>query len=584
MCEQGQYLEAQPLLSELIAKNPTNSEYHRIQGQILSDQGKPNEAINSLIDALRWDAHNNYALIMMGNIYAKDLDDVEAAMVFYDQVIKNNPKDYIALNNIGANLLREGKTSQAIQYFNQAKSANPKYPQIYAGLGMAYLQERQFTKSFEFFIHGIQLNDQNNELHKHLLGNAYGVAEKVMQSSIADLMLEDYIERFKQRNRNIEIQQSEEIPTAAKIEFAENYQRTKDIVLYNPKFPAYQHLIFHELMHLEMMLEAREISENKLFTSNDKHLQAFKIKLKDYSTFLIQKGFPAEGVDKVLKDLFEGLNRQIFNSSPDLFIEHTLYTKFPHLKPIQFVSLYNLLQNAKKAVTQKEIVELSDAWVLSTSKILNLVNALQFKDLFGLDLIPDFKATAKELAQAKAMYQEFLDYVNDKQAGEEYELIQNWANDLKLDTYFKLVNETNYREANKFTDDILKKIEDDPFDLENEDDQKDAAMQQFLQNHQQLGLNTAVAFFMVEALQFFKSKTTPEIKKIAHEIALQGVHGYHPQKNYKLNLIPHKTFTGYQILAYYYVSWAIAIPEMLTQLHLPFEEEFDLAKKLIAND
>ena len=45
----------------------------------------------------------------------------------------------------------------------------------------------------------------------------------------------------------------------------------------------------------------------------------------------------------------------------------------------------------------------------------------------------------------------------------------------------------------------------------------------------------------------------------------------------KLGSIPNKTFSGYQILAYYYVSWAIAMPEMLAQLQLPFDEEYKLA-------
>ena len=38
-------------------------------GQILSDEGDQEEAINCLIDAPRWDSKNGYALLMMGNIF-----------------------------------------------------------------------------------------------------------------------------------------------------------------------------------------------------------------------------------------------------------------------------------------------------------------------------------------------------------------------------------------------------------------------------------------------------------------------------------------------------------------------------------
>jgi hypothetical protein len=92
----------------------------------------------------------------------------------------------------------------------------------------------------------------------------------------------------------------------------------------------------------------------------------------------------------------------------------------------------------------------------------------------------------------------------------------------------------------------------------------------------------AVVMFMVEALGYFKDMPKEEIKKIAYEIAMQGAQGYDPKKQgYKISAIKGKSFTGNQILAYYYVSWSLAIPEMLGQLGLPFEGEYEMARKVI---
>jgi len=72
--------------------------------------------------------------------------------------------------------------------------------------------------------------------------------------------------------------------------------------------------------------------------------------------------------------------------------------------------------------------------------------------------------------------------------------------------------------------------------------------------------------------------TKEEIKKIAFEIAMQGTQGYRPDKDdYRISSIKGKTFSGYHILAYYYVSWALAIPEMLSQLQLPYDDEYKMA-------
>ncbi len=88
----------------------------------------------------------------------------------------------------------------------------------------------------------------------------------------------------------------------------------------------------------------------------------------------------------------------------------------------------------------------------------------------------------------------------------------------------------------------------------------------------------AVVMFMIDALGYFKTISMDEIKKIAYEIALLGTQGYRPEKtDYRLKFIPGKTFSGYHILAYYYVSWAIAVPEMLDKLQLPYKNEYEMA-------
>ena len=119
LCEEGRYIDAKKILVPLIDKNPTNSEYHRIYAQILSEEGNQDAAINSLIDALRWNPKNGWALILMGNIFAKEKNDLETAKKYYDQSHVVNPKDNIALNNIGANLMQQGKIAEAKVYFER---------------------------------------------------------------------------------------------------------------------------------------------------------------------------------------------------------------------------------------------------------------------------------------------------------------------------------------------------------------------------------------------------------------------------------------------------------------------------------
>ena len=59
-----------------------------------------------------------------------------------------------------------------------------------------------------------------------------------------------------------------------------------------------------------------------------------------------------------------------------------------------------------------------------------------------------------------------------------------------------------------------------------------------------------------------------------------GVTGIHPKKKYSIKSIPDKEFGGYELLAYYYVSWARAIPEKLNSLGLPFSQAYESAIQL----
>ena len=83
--------------------------------------------------------------------------------------------------------------------------------------------------------------------------------------------------------------------------------------------------------------------------------------------------------------------------------------------------------------------------VVTKTKIYNLVGALQFRDLYATDFIVEYNATKIELDTANKFYQEFQEYKVDRKPAEEYELVQHWAEDLKLDDYFELIGENQYR-------------------------------------------------------------------------------------------------------------------------------------------
>src|SRR5690606_5406755 len=119
------------------------------------------------------------------------------------------------------------------------------------------------------------------------------------------------------------------------------------------------------------------------------------------------------------------------------------------------------------------------------------------------------------------------------------------------------------------------------YELEDKDTSKEQKMKKFLGGHTSSDINNAVAMHMVSAIEFFKPMAQAKVKELAFEFAALGMTGIDPnKKGYSIPSIKSKSFTGYQALSYYYVSWAIAVPEMLAQLQMPFDKEFKLAKQM----
>lgn len=584
LCEKGNYHEAKKILSNLLQQNPTNSEYHRIYGQILSEEGDQEEAVNVLIDALRWDSKNEHALVMMGNIFTRYKRDIDTAMKYYDQVLAIAPDNYIAVNNIGANLLQMGKVHEGIEYLEKAHAINPNYPNTLYGLAAGYDKIETPLPAFGFAIQALKaIGNPNDPLYKVTYGLATQIAEGWAKSGAGKQVFQEYKEFLEKKGAiPIKVEAHENLPTAAKIEFAENYDRDHHLIKYKSTATYVHHLMMHELVHLEFVLEAKEEHTNMLFVSgSDKRMQFLRDTDKEQKK-LQKDGFDQATISNFMDGLYNGINLQVYNTPIDLFIEDYLFENYQELRPIQFLSLTKLINEGIAAVTHKQAEKLTPKYIHTASKVLNMVNAIQFRDLYGIDLLKQFNAFPYEVKEAERMWTEFGEYRKDRKPGEEYEIVQHWGEDLRIEKYFELVDEEDFRNRPKTLDEVMKSVEEDPFGTEVDKNFKDRETKKFLDTQEEIGTNQAVMWFMVDALKYFKDMSQTQIKKIAFDIAMVGTQGINPAKghSYKVASIPGKEFSGYHMLAYYYVSWKLAIPEMVKDLNLPFDEEYQLAVTL----
>jgi len=580
LCNKGKFTLAKPILQKLIKENPTVSEYHRILGQILSEEDNQDEAVDKLIDALRWNPDNTSALLMMGNIFAKHRNDIATATKYYDQSLAADPSNYVTLNNIGANLLKLERFEEGRRYLEIANEIKPDYPNTHYNLALYYKTIRDNLNAFDYASSGLKSTGSKDPFEKHLIDLIFVVSNSYLKEFDAALLVDLYVDDLEERGKKkIKKEIDSSISTAAKIEFAENYNREFHLIRYKNTNPSYNHLILHELVHLDLILQAREFeaNTNKLFSVRAEHKNRFITNHEEDFNKLKRVNFTEDIIKNFAESLFTGMNNQIYNAPLDLFIEDFLFNKFPKLRPIQFLSLEALLKEGIKAVTAKE-KKLIPSDILNASTVLNLVSAYQLISLYGLDYTALFNALNEQYRLAKRFFEDYELNKNNHNPGDEYNFVERWAKELKLNEYFDFISERDYHNST-YLDDKLNEIKDDPLGLDKP--LPDDALKQPLSYSSSPAGKMAVTMYCLDALQHFKDKTPKQIKDIAYEIALLGRHGLDPHdadKKLHLASIPNKEFTSLQLLAFMFVAWQTFEPG--ADLNLDFQQEYILAKQM----
>ena len=275
-CEAGKFETAREQLQALVAVEPNNSEYHRLLGQVCTELGEPEAAIDHLIDALRWDPKNVHALLMMGNLQAKHRKEIDTAMRYYEAALEAEPEDHLAANNIAAQFLNLGKWTEAKTWFEKTLAIAPDYPNARHGLSIVLEKSGDVATAFYEATEALRHNGKRDELYHQSLGLAQRLATELVAEGLGKATVQQMCAHLqKQGGTPVRSIADPSIGTAAKLELAENYERDEHVVRYKPEQPGVEHLELHELYHLRYIIEARAAGLNELFTAGASHRDAF---------------------------------------------------------------------------------------------------------------------------------------------------------------------------------------------------------------------------------------------------------------------------------------------------------------------
>lgn len=587
LCQKQKFNEAIKLFEKIVLEDPSVADAWRGMAQAKMMLNRLDEAIVDNNKALQADPSNLWALILMGNIYAHK-QELDKAMAYYEKVVECHPKDVIALNNVGSTYVKMNKFNDAIRAFAKAIDVDDTYINTYYGIAYCYLQKGDVLVAFEYAQDGLRMGKVRPEnpdilpaLQKMLLECANHLTQN---GNYENELQKERAKLEKEGGLPIRFTKDDALSVYAQMRYAKVRNRDYHEVVYNPsKGKVLPHLFMHELMHLEMNIAASKRGENCFVVTKDSQ---FKELQGRYAKFIekISVQIGKSNAEQLFEKLMKGILLQVMNCGLDMLVEKKIYDEHTTLRPVQLISLYNMINEYVQSVKDAEKSGNFPKDIVAANKIMNIATAMHFKDLYHIDLVSKFKATPNEMKVAKQIHDEYLFYAEKGyEPGQEYDFVYTIAGLFDYEDYIEFVPEGEATEEDfyrRLQEDIKKQVKDHPVSVDslvvNE------INRDFREEHSNNPAETMMmSMYMLGAMEYFDSFELEEVHQIAMDIAVVGMGGINPNnKGYKVKSIPNKEFGGYELLAYYYVSFARAIPHLLEKIGLPFADAYQSALQL----
>ena len=144
--KKGRRAKALDLFIEVLAVMPENLDARRNMAKVHLELNNIEMAKKAFNEVLQLNPTDHAAAISLGNIYARNENNLEVAAFYYDICLRHHPGDAMLACNYAALMLEKGEFQKAEALFKQAiKGGN--LPNAYYGLALLYRMASELDAS-----------------------------------------------------------------------------------------------------------------------------------------------------------------------------------------------------------------------------------------------------------------------------------------------------------------------------------------------------------------------------------------------------------------------------------------------------
>lgn len=156
----GQYSKAKKLYIQLLENNPNSGHLHQLLGICHAQAQDLSSSIIHLKKATECEPNNPHFLASLANAY-RTQGEYSLAKVLFLEVLRLEPGQLSALNNLGVLHYNEHNTDSAIDYLQQALALHPKFSDAHFNLGLCFLSKNDREQAKTHFVEAVACNPES---------------------------------------------------------------------------------------------------------------------------------------------------------------------------------------------------------------------------------------------------------------------------------------------------------------------------------------------------------------------------------------------------------------------------------------
>ena len=394
--------------------------------------------------------------------------------------------------------------------------------------------------------------------------------------------LKDYVLKLKEVLENLlrcpfEIVEDENCPVPVKIEFAHNYARDRHVIRMNPAQCVNSYPVFAIMLQTKLQLKPNEGEDGYGLlqpVSTPEQCQSFADMFRsDKKGQELLRQYGPTQFDGLVEKLRVGLVTQATSQVMEMLASDVVLRDYP--EAVEDMKAYLRGQALVGAgATKEQLLGMFPRFIVTANRRMNIAFTMKVGEICGEKLIDAYKPTPEEIDAGLDIYNF---YRNERDIVKE-------KGGVCGDVLEKMLR---YTKAGRFV--RLAAIDIAPIDHPRPEDDglSDHAREELAKFRKNFGDaneqdSMIMTLAMYKVIRELRRWPLESVKSLGMEIALLGATGLSPAKSYRLEHFPNRgEIPGREVLAYYYVSWAMAIPEKLDGLNLPYKKAYAAAMSVI---